>query len=185
MKLSSSTSELSLNSTALSLLSSKLREQPEDSRHQELKEDLNYSWCAEFVINQKSMEEQPVALMTRMARKARSSTSTPLSIKKVGKQVGTSTPQGENASSPADPNHSFTMLFPVDHIDDAVSLSDNQFGDEAYDETLDALDFEEDVEGNLDLLSLEVEIPCSPLESDPSLAGIPPSLGSLTSGSRC
>ena len=156
----------------------------EDSRRQELQENLNYSWCEDFVKNQQSIEDQPVARMTRMAKKARLCSPTPISIKKCVNISGTSTPQGQHAPFPAVCNHSFTMFLPVEHMDDDVSLPINYCADEKYNEVLHAIEFDEDVEENLDLLALEAEILCSPVQSHQSVFGAPPNLGTSSLGTR-
>ena len=161
-------------------------EEEDDSPHQDLKEELNYSWCADFMRVQ-SEYEQPIARMTRSALQARASP-TPLAVKKVTRDSG-STPQNSMPSSPADTNHSFTLLFPVDKMDDTVSLSSNHFGDgmEELGELEDALKFEEDMAEGLDLLALEEEIFPNghpSLQSSQTLTGAPPRLGPMTRGSR-
>ena len=161
-------------------------EEDDDSPHQDLKEELNYSWCADFMRVQ-SEYEQPIARMTRSALQARASP-TPLAVKKVTRDSG-STPQNSMPSSPADANHSFTLLFPVDKMDETISLSSNHFGDgmEEFGELEDALKFEEDMAEGLDLLALEEEIfphGHSSLQSHQTLTGAPPRLGPMTRGGR-
>ena len=69
-------------------------------------------------------------------------------------------------------------------MDDDVSLPINYCADEKYNEALHAIEFDEDVEENLDLLALEAEILCSPVQSHQSVFGAPPNLGTSSLGTR-